>query len=100
MVGKEEIVARIAQKSGLTKKAVNIFMDAFKEVLIETLANGEIFHLHKIFTMKVVHKGPRLRHNPQTLEPVEVSACEKIKTIIGSELEVAVNTKNKVCKED
>ena len=100
MVGKEEIVTRIAQKSGVTKKAANKFMDAFNEVLLETLASGETFHLHKIFTMKVVHKGPRLRHNPQTLEPVEVPACEKIKTVIGSELEAAVNTKNNICKED
>ena len=48
MAGKEDIVTRIAHKSGLTKKATYKLMEAFKDVLTETLLDGERFHIHEI----------------------------------------------------
>ena len=100
MAAKEEIVTRIARKAGFTKKATYEFMEAFSEVLMETLANGERFHIHKIFTMKPIDKEAVMKHNPKTMEPVEVPACVKIKTIIGTELNEAVSRKNSVGQEE
>ena len=52
MAGKEDIVTRIAHKSGLTKKATYKLMEAFKDVLTETLLDGERFHIHGLLTLK------------------------------------------------
>ena len=52
MAGKEEIVTRIAHKSGLTKRATYKFMKAFGDVLTETLCGGERFHICLLYTSK------------------------------------------------
>ena len=93
MAGKEEIVTRIAQKSGMTKRATYKFMEAFKDVLEETLAKGERFHFHKVFTMEPIQREACIRHNPRTQEEIELPACIKVKTVIGTELRKRLNTK-------
>jgi len=90
MAGKEDIVTRIAHKSGLTKKATYKFMKAFGEVLTETLCDGERFHIHKVFTMEPKYKGAYIRYDPKTREEVEVPPHIKVKTVIGTELERAL----------
>ena len=94
MAGKEDIVIRIAQKSGLTKKAAYKFMEAFKEVLTEILVDGERFHIHKVFTLETVHKNARMGQNPQTMEAVEIPAHTKVRLVTGTELDRALNEGN------
>ena len=52
MAGKEDIVTRIARRSGHTKKATYEFMKIFGDILTETLADGERFHIHKVITFR------------------------------------------------
>lgn len=47
MAGKEDIVTRIAHKSGLTKKATYKLMEAFKDVLTETILKTIKIHPRK-----------------------------------------------------
>lgn len=90
MAGKEDIVTRIAHKSGLTKKATYKFMKAFGDVLTETLVNGERFHIHKVITFRPEYKEECIRYNPKTREEVVIPPHIKVKTVIGSELESAL----------
>lgn len=90
MAGKEDIVTRIAHKSGLTKKATYKFLKAFGDVLTETLVNGERFHIHKVLTLSPEYKEACIRHNPKTQEEVEIPPHVKVKTVIGSELKRAL----------
>ena len=90
MAGKENIVTRIAHKSGLTKKATYKLMEAFKDVLTETLLDGERFHIHGLLTLKPEYKEECIRYNPKTREKVVVSPHIKVKMVIGSELERAL----------
>ena len=62
MANKEDIITRIAHKSGLTKKATYKFMKAFGDVLTETLTNGERFHIHGIMTFRPEYKEACIRH--------------------------------------
>lgn len=93
MANKIEIINRIAEKSGKTKKATYEFMDAFKEVLMDVLSEGEKFHIHKVFTMEPVEMKERTVLNPKTLEKVDVPAHIRIKTVIGTDLKEAVNSR-------
>lgn len=90
MAGKEDIVTRIARRSGHTKKATYEFMKAFGDVLTETLADGERFHIHKVITFRPEYKDACIRYNPKTREKVEIPPHIKVKTVIGSELERAL----------
>ena len=90
MAGKEDIVTRIAHKSGLTKKATYKLMEAFKDVLTEKLLDGEWFHIHGLLTLKPEYKEECIRYNPKTREKVVVPPHIKVKTVIGSELERAL----------
>ena len=51
-----------AYKSGLTKKATYKLMEAFKDVLTETLLDGERFHIHGLLTLKTEYKEECIRH--------------------------------------
>lgn len=90
MANKEDVVTRIARKSGHTKKATYEFMKAFGEVLTETLAGEERFHIHKVITFSPEYKEACVRHNPKTLEEVVIPPHIKVKTVIGSKLERAL----------
>lgn len=61
-----------AYKSGLTKKATYKLMEAFKDVLTETLLDGERFHIHGLLTLKPEYKEECIRYNPKTREKVVV----------------------------
>ena len=61
-----------AYKSGLTKKATYKLMEAFKDVLTETLLDGERFHIHGLLTLKTEYKEECIRYNPKTREKVVV----------------------------
>lgn len=95
MANRKDIVTKISDKSGFTKKATYKFLDAFNDVLVETLANGERFHIHEVFTMVPVQKEGCMRRNPKTQEKVKLSAYIKVKTVIGSGLEKALEIHEK-----
>lgn len=91
MVNKEKIVRKIAKKSGMTKNTTYKFMEAFIDVLTQTLSDGEKFYIHKVFAMEPTEKKARTAHNPKTMEAVEIPAYKRVKTTIGKELKAAVN---------
>ena len=85
MAGKEDIVTRLARRSGHTKKATYEFMKIFGDILTETLADGERFHIHKVITFRPEYKEECVRYNPKTREEVIIPPHIKVKTVIGSE---------------
>lgn len=80
MAGKEEIVTRIAHKSGLTKKATYKFMKAFGEVLTETLCDGERFHIPKVLLKKALQytSGDKNHVNFYTIPSWVIEQLKKI----------------------
>lgn len=71
---KFELVDAIAVKTGLTKKDVTKVLDAFVQVVPETVANGENVALVGFGTFSKVEREARTCINPQTKEHMQVAA--------------------------
>ncbi|GAB6936032.1 HU-related DNA-binding protein HupN [Calditerricola yamamurae] len=73
---KQELIAKVAEKSGLSKKASALAVDAVLDAIAEALAAGEKVHLIGFGTFEVRERAARIARNPQTGEPIEVPATK------------------------
>jgi DNA-binding protein HU-beta len=87
---KADVVAQIADRSGLTKVDSEAALNAFQEVLVDALASGEDVKLTGLFTVERVERAARMGRNPQTGEPLEIAAKSGVKLTAGSLLKKAV----------
>lgn len=71
---KAELVTKISEKSGLTKKDTNVFIDAFTDSVKEALKEGETVTLSGFGTFDVTVYGERKGRNPQTNEEIVLPA--------------------------
>ena len=72
-MNKSELVTKVAEKSGLTKKDVNKVVDSFMETVEETLLQGEKVVLVGFGTFEVKTRKARSGRNPRTGEVIEVA---------------------------
>lgn len=93
MVNKQEIVNRIAEKVGMSKKVTGEFMDAFIDVVADALANDEKIGLYGFVSMETVNVEPKIMKNPQNQESVEVAAHKKVRMKVGEGLKNFINNK-------
>ena len=87
---KADVVAQIADRSGLTKVDSEAALNAFQEVLVDALAAGEDVKLTGLFSVERVERAARMGRNPQTGEPLEIAAKSGVKLTAGSLLKKAV----------
>lgn len=73
-MNKAEIVARMAEIAGMTKKDAERALNAFTEVVEETLARGEPVGILGFGTFLVRERAEREGRNPRTLEPIRIPA--------------------------
>ena len=78
---KQELVSAIAQKSGLTKTDSEKSLQAFEEVVMETLEKGEKIQLVGFGSFEVTERKARIGRNPKTNEemPIPASKAPKFK---------------------
>lgn len=69
-MNKAELVAKIAEKSQLTKKDAELALNAFMETVEETLVSGEKVQLVGFGTFDVRERKPRQGRNPRNPEQV------------------------------
>lgn len=72
-MNKSQLVTKVAEKSGLTKKDVNKVVDSFMETVEETLLEGEKVVLVGFGTFEVKTRKARSGRNPRTGEVIEVA---------------------------
>ncbi|MCF4120623.1 HU family DNA-binding protein [Antribacter sp. KLBMP9083] len=89
-LNKSELVSAIASKSGLTKTDTEKAIDAFQEVLIESLASGEAVKVTGLFSAERVERAERTGRNPRTGEEIIIPANFGVKLSAGSLLKKAV----------
>ena len=87
---KADIVNQIAERSGLTKVDSEAALNAFQELLVDALAEGEEVKLTGYFSVGRVERAARMGRNPQTGEPLEIGAKSGVKLTAGSLLKKAV----------
>ena len=76
---KDELIKKIAGEMGLTKAAVNGVLDSLIEQAAETLKKEKRFALPGLGVFEVVERPARTGRNPQTGQPLEISASRAVK---------------------
>lgn len=73
---KAEFVAKIAEKSGLTRKQAEMAVAAFTQTVAEALKEGDKVQLTGFGTFEVKERPARSGRNPATGETIEIAASK------------------------
>ena len=71
---KAELVSAITKTAGIRKKDAEAFLNAFTEVIKETLARGEKIEIRNFGTFYMKEKAKRIARNPRTGKKVKIPA--------------------------
>ena len=71
---KAELISAISQKAQIRKKDAEAFLNAFIEVVAETLAKGEKIEIRNFGTFYMKEKARRIARNPRKGKKVIVPA--------------------------
>ncbi len=75
-MNKNEFVAAIAEKSGLTKKDAEAALNAYIEVVTDALKAGDSVQLIGFGTFEVRERAALQGRNPHTGEAIEIAAAK------------------------
>jgi DNA-binding protein HU-beta len=89
-LNKSELVSAIAAKSDLTKAQAENALNAFQEVLVESLGKGEAVKVTGLLSVERVERAARTGRNPRTGEEIQIPAGFGVKISAGSLLKKAV----------
>jgi DNA-binding protein HU-beta len=89
-VTKSEFVDRVASESGLGKSEAGRAVDAFLDVVQETLQRGGEVGFTGFGKFTVAERGARQGVNPQTGERIQIAASRVPRFSAGSALKKAV----------
>ena len=92
-MNKQELVAKLAEKSGMTKASANDAINGFTEVVKEALTAGDSIQLIGFGTFAVKERAAREARNPRTGEKVKIAASKSPVFKPGKALKDAVNVK-------
>ena len=88
---KSDLIAKIAEKAGLTKKDAEKSLNAFIETVTETLAAGDKIALVGFGTFETKKRAARQGKNPQTGAVINIAASTVPTFKAGRGLKDAVN---------
>ena len=89
-MNKSELVDSIATKTGLTKKDSTAAVDAYHEIVAESLAAGHNLALAGFGTFEVSERAAREGRNPATGEKLQIAASKAVKFKPGKALKDSV----------
>lgn len=92
-MNKPELIAKISEKSKLSKKDAELALDSFVDVVTETLVKGEKVQLVGFGTFEVRHRKARTGHSPQDGKPIDIAASDTAGFKVGQSLKDALNGK-------
>ena len=90
-MNKSELIAKIAEKSGLNQKDAGKALDGLTQAVSDALANGEDVTLVGFGTFKVTQRQAKTGRNPQTGETIQIPAKKAPVFKAGKALKDAVN---------
>ncbi|MFR0822753.1 MAG: HU family DNA-binding protein [Clostridia bacterium] len=92
-MNKSELIAAIAAKTGETKKDAEAALNAFVDVVTETLVKGDKVQLVGFGSFEVRKRAARKGRNPQTKEEIKIPASKAPVFKAGKALKDLVNKK-------
>ncbi len=90
-MNKTELVAAMAEQTGLSKKDAEAALKAFTDVVTEELKKGEKIQLVGFGTFEVSERAARIGRNPHTKEEISIPASKAPRFIAGKALKDMVN---------
>lgn len=73
-MNKSELVSKVAEGTGLSKKDTEATINGFMSVVSETLAKKEVVQLIGFGTFETRKRAARTGRNPQTNEEIKIPA--------------------------
>ncbi|MDY5585668.1 MAG: HU family DNA-binding protein [Arcanobacterium sp.] len=92
-LNKTDLIAKIAEKSGLTKTDADKAIAALQEVLVESLAKGEAVKITGLLSVERTERAAKKGRNPRTGEEIQIPAGYGVKIAAGTTLKKAVGKK-------
>ena len=89
-MNKAELIAAVAEKTGLSKKDTEKVVNATFDTITETLETGEKVQLVGFGVYDVKTRGVRIGRNPKTKEEIEIPATRVPTFKAGKALKDAV----------
>lgn len=90
-MNKAELIAAIAEEAGLSRKDAEKALKAFTDVVTAQMKKGEKVQLVGFGTFEVSERGEREGRNPQTGEPMMISASKTPRFKAGKALKDSLN---------
>ena len=75
-MNKTELIAAVAEKSGLSKKDSEKALAATFEAITESLKEGDKVQVIGFGSFEVKNRAARLSRNPKTKEPMQIAASK------------------------
>ena len=75
-MNKSELITAISERTGLEKNKVENFLNAFTEVITESVSGGDKVQLVGFGTFEKRHREARAGRNPKTGEPIQIAATD------------------------
>ena len=85
-MNKAELIAKMADDTGVTKTQANAVVDSFVEAVTKTLKGGGKVTLVGFGTFSVSKRSARNGRNPQTGETIKIKARKVARFKAGKEL--------------
>ena len=76
IMNKAELVTAISERTGLEKNKAENFLNAFTEVITESVSGGDKVQLVGFGTFEKRHREARAGRNPKTGEPIQIAATD------------------------
>lgn len=86
MIGKNELAAKIAEKTGISKVKAGEAIDTFLAAISDTMKNGDTVQLKGFGTFSASLRAARTGRNPATGAELAIAACKVPKFSAGKTL--------------
>ena len=90
-MNKNDLIAKISEKSGVSKAVANKVLDAFTQSVTKALKSGEEVRLVGFGTFTVQKRKATTGRNPRTGNAIKIPASNRPKLRFGSPLIEAIN---------
>lgn len=90
-MNKQNLISKISEVSGLTKKDTQLFLGAFVDVIQDALYEGEEVSISDFGKFVVAEREARVGRNPKTGEEIQIHASKGIKFKVAKKLKTIVN---------
>ena len=91
-MNKTDIIDAVAKKAGTTKVATSEILEAFQDVIMDSLKKGVNVTMTGFLTLKVKRREARTGRNPQTGKPINIPASNVVTATAGKTLKEFVKT--------